>query len=341
MPHCDLTVVIIQQEYPFVKRFGKLQFVLDYKYKVRYSTYIDSVILRFIESIQTFNSKENFMTNTAITVVPATNGQFGIYPIMNPIAKEVSDTFDGIYAQAISFVQNPNSAINGMIVSGDAGTGKTYTIKRALRNTGHQKNVEYIKGGKITAASLYVKLYLNRNKHRIIVLDDCDIIHHSEKNQIVPMLLGAAELGQNREVSWETARKNPLMEEFNVPHNFKFEGHIIWITNDTRDQIAKAVKQWKNAILSRFNFAECNFSDEQKFMYTMHLVQYEDMLGANCQDYLGGYPHNIIVETIKYMSENYRQLIEVTPRQAIKVADILHHNSDPILRTTMLRQLWK
>ena len=72
---------------------------------------------------------------------------------INPIAKEVQDTFDGIYAQTVNFVQNPNSAINGLIISGDAGTGKTYTTKKALIDTNHQKNVEYIKGGKITAAT--------------------------------------------------------------------------------------------------------------------------------------------------------------------------------------------
>lgn len=260
---------------------------------------------------------------------------------INPIAKEVQDTFDGIYAQTVSFVQNPNSAINGMIVSGDAGTGKTYTIKRALKDTGHQKNVEYIKGGKITAASLYVKLYLNSAKHRIVILDDCDIIHHGEKRQIIPMLLGAAELGQNREVSWETARKNPLMEEYNVPHNFKFEGSIIWITNDRKEDIAKAVKQWKAAIFSRFNFAECNFTDEQKFMYTMYLVDQKDMLGKNCQEYAGGYPADIIEQAADYMSSNYRSLVEVTPRQAIKIADIMNSNQDPTLRKTILQQLWK
>lgn len=260
---------------------------------------------------------------------------------INPIAKEVQDTFDGIYAQAVSFVQNPNSAINGMIVSGDAGTGKTYTIRRALRDTNHQNNVEYIKGGKITAASLYVKLYLNRAKHRIVVLDDCDIIHHAEKRQIIPMLLGAAELGQSREVSWETARKNPLMEEYNVPGNFTFEGSIIWITNDRKEDIGKAVKQWRAAIFSRFNFAECNFTDEQKFMYTMHLVDNCDMLGESCQEYPGGYPKPIIEEASDYMSDNYRSLVEVTPRQAIKIADIMNSNSDPALRKTILQQLWK
>jgi hypothetical protein len=260
---------------------------------------------------------------------------------INPIAREVQDTFDGIYAQTTSFVQNPNSAINGMIVSGDAGVGKTYTIKRALLDTGHAKNVEYIKGGKITAASLYVKLYLNRSKHRIIVLDDCDIIHHGEKKQIIPMLLGAVELGQKGEVSWETARKNPLMEEFDVPHKFDFQGNIIWITNDRKSDIEKAVKQWKAAIFSRFNFAPCDFTDEQKFMYTMHLVDNEDMLGTHCQEFPGGYPRDIIEQAADYMSNNYRSLVEVTPRQAIKIADIMHHNADPSLRKIMLQQLWK
>jgi hypothetical protein len=260
---------------------------------------------------------------------------------INPIAKDVMDVFDGIYAQTVNFVTTPESAINGLIVSGDAGTGKTYTIKRALRATGHQQNVEYIKGGKITAASLYVKLYLNKAKNRIVVLDDCDIIHHGEKNQIIPMLLGAAELGHNREVSWETARKNALMEEFDVPHNFKFEGHIIWITNDRKSDIGKAIKQWKNAIFSRFSFAECNFSDEEKFMYTLHLIQNCDMLGKNCQEFVGGYPSRIVNQAVQYMSEHYRNLTEVTPRQAIKIADIMHHNRNKQLQQHILRQLWK
>jgi hypothetical protein len=100
--------------------------------------------------------------------------------VINPIAREVQETFNGIYAMTTSFIKNPESAINGMIVSGDAGTGKTYTIRKALIDAKHHSNVEYIKGGKITAATLYVKLYLNRAKHRIVVLDDCDIIHHQE-----------------------------------------------------------------------------------------------------------------------------------------------------------------
>ena len=260
---------------------------------------------------------------------------------INPIAREVQETFDGVYAMVSNFAKNPNSAINGLIVSGDAGVGKTYNVKRALRDAGVQQNVEYIKGGKITAASLYVKLYLNRAKHRIVVLDDCDIIHHQDKKQIIPMLLGATELGQKGEISWEVARRNALMEEYDVPTRYDFEGSIIWITNDTVDDIAKSAKQWKQALFSRFNTAKCYFTDEQKFMYTLHLVDHLDMLGDNCQEFPGGYPEEVIEQAANYMSDNYRNLVEVTPRQAIKIADIIHHTDEPAIQKLQLSQLWK
>jgi hypothetical protein len=172
-------------------------------------------------------------------------------------------------------------------------------------------------------------------------LDDCDLIHHQEKNLIVPMLLGAADLGPTRDVGWETARKNPLMQEHGVPHNFPFQGRIIWITNDRKADIGSKIKQWKNAIFSRFNFASCTFTDQEKYLYTMHLVENLAMLGKNCQEFTGGYPASIIEQAADYMSNNYAQLTEVTPRIAIKIADTLHHNPDPDLRAVMLRQLWK
>lgn len=259
---------------------------------------------------------------------------------INPIAYEVQEVFDGVVAQTTSFAVNKTSAIRGMIVSGDAGVGKTYNVKMALAQIGAAGNVEILKGGKITAASLYVKLYQNRQQHRILVLDDCDIIHHQDRQQIIPMLLGATELGPKGEVTWEVARKNPLMEAANAPTKFDFEGSIIWITNDTIEDIAAKAKQWKSALLSRFNMSKCYFTDEQKFMYTLYLVQQCDMLGKKCQEHKNGYPKAIIDQALDYMSDHYRDLVEITPRQAIKIADIMHYQKDSRLQKTMLKQLW-
>ncbi len=266
-------------------------------------------------------------------------------PRINPIAKEVKDVFDGVYAQTQSFAINKSSAINGLIVSGDAGTGKTFTVKKALVDANVTQHVEYIKGGKVTAANLYVKLYLNRQKHRIIVLDDVDVIHHNERNQIIPMLLGATELGQNREVTWETTKKNALMEEYDVPHAFKFNGTIIWVTNDRKEDILKKCKQWALAIDSRFNFATCRFTPEQKLMYTLHLCENVDMLGSKCVDHKQkngkpGYPKKDINNALEYINNHYRNLVEITPRIALRIADTFHYQPLDV-RNSILQQMWQ
>lgn len=267
---------------------------------------------------------------------------------IDPIAKKVIETFEGVYNQTVNFVNNPESAINGLLVYGDAGTGKSFWVKKALFDTGAAASrVEYIKGGTITAAALYVKLALNAASHRIVVLDDVDIVHHNERNKIIPMILGAADTGRDRLVTWSTAKKNNLMEQYGVDFEFLFNGNIIWITNDTKETIREKAKQWAEALESRFNDARCIFNKEQKLQYTKFLISEVDMLGNNCVDHtytvgeqrLKGYPPEIIASAYEYLEDNYETLGEVTPRVALKIADTMFYNSDPKMCRILLNQL--
>ena len=264
---------------------------------------------------------------------------------INPVIKPVIETFQNVYYQTLMFAQNPESAINGVLVMGDAGTGKSHFVKQALRDAKVQQNVEYIKGGTITAAALYVKLYLNRASHRILVLDDVDIIGHPEKTKIVPMILGAVEEGRDRLVTWSTAKKNALMEEFDVPFEFKFNGNVILITNYTKEDIKAKVNQWSSAFNSRFILVECIFNHEQKYMYTKYLVEEKGMLGANClvhkYDDNPGYPQETIDEAMEFIDENYLNFSDITPRVAVKVADTIYYNTDPVMKRVMLSNLAK
>ena len=269
---------------------------------------------------------------------------------LNPVIKPVVETFKAVYGRTSVFANSPNAAINGLLVMGDAGTGKTHWVRQALRDAGVQKQVEMMKGGTITAASLYVKMYLNRDAERIMVFDDVDLLGHPEKNKIIPMILGACQEGKNREVTWSTAAKNALMEEYDVPFEFKFNGKIIFITNYTWEDIKTKAKQWTQAFSSRFNHAECVFTHEQKYMYTRHLVENEDMLSANCQvheytDPAGvehcGYPDDVIEETLDFIDDNYENFSEITPRVAVKVADTIHYNDDDDMKQIMLDSLIK
>jgi len=271
---------------------------------------------------------------------------------ISPVIKPIIETFQKVYYQTLMFANNPDSAINGLLVMGDAGVGKTHFVTEALRDAGVQKNVEMIKGGTLTAASLYVKLFLNRDKNRIIVFDDVDLLGHPEKNKIIPMILGAAQEGRKRQVTWSTARRNALMEEYDVPEEFYFDGNIIFITNYTKKDIQDKAKQWTMAFESRFNSVECIFKHEQKYMYTKHLVEDKDSLGTNCPknvhtyiDTTGkeqnGYPQHVIDEAMDFIDVNYENLSDITPRVAIKIADTIHYNNDPHMKRVMLSNLVK
>jgi hypothetical protein len=243
----------------------------------------------------------------------------------NPVVNEVIERFDTVHTMTKSFVSSKYSALKGLLVSGDAGTGKTYWVKKAFIDSKATGRVEYIKGASISAAALYVKLYLNRGKGRVVVLDDCDIIHKSpaEKNAILDMLKGATDVTKGeRMISWERASANQLMRENEVPMSFDFQGTIIWITNDTVEDIAKKVKNHWNAIGSRFNIVPVYLTTQEKLLYTIHLIEECEMLGTNCEGKEGGYSQAVIDSTIDYIKDNYKTLHEITPRVATKIADI-------------------
>lgn len=280
-----------------------------------------------------------------MTTKVSTNGNFGIMPTKTTkldqavlkLIKPVQDTFKAVYGRTTVFAKSPYAAMNGLLVMGDAGTGKTHWVEQALKDAGVQANVEMMKGGTLTAASLYVKMFLNKSAHRIMVFDDVDLLGHPEKNKIIPMILGACQEGRNRQITWSTARKNALMEEYDVPFDFMFNGKIIFITNYTWSNIEDKAKQWTQAFSSRFNHAECIFTHEQKYMYTRYLIENENMLGDNCKvhtyknnkgERVNGYPIEYIEQAVEFIDNNFENFSEVTPRVAVKVVDTIYTSRD-------------
>jgi hypothetical protein len=54
-----------------------------------------------------------------------------------------------------------------------------------------------------------------------------------------------------------------------------------------------------------------------------------------------GYSAKAIEETLDYMENNYRQLVEITPRIALRICDTLYYHTDKIMRKNLLQQMWK
>lgn len=245
--------------------------------------------------------------------------------VTNPIVSSVIETYETVQTMTEMFLTNTESVSRGLLISGDAGMGKTEFVNRGIKATNSQHRVQYIKGSSITAAAMFCLLYESREKGQVIVFDDTDLIHKSaqEVATILDMLKGATEptMGE-RTLSWMRANANPLMIQNNVPMSFDFQGAIIWITNDRIEDMRKKAKGHWNAISSRFTQVEAWFEDHEKIAYTLYLIEEVKMLGKNCTVKKGGYKKEVVEDTLDYMHTNYRQLKDITPRVAIKIADI-------------------
>jgi hypothetical protein len=251
----------------------------------------------------------------------------------NPIIEDVVNRYKTIENYTSMFVNNNDSAIRGLLISGDAGFGKTLFTQLGL-SSAKPENIDYCKGSSISAAALFVKLYQSREFGQILILDDVDIIgkQKGEFNAMIDLIKGATDPNkdpESRTIRWDRAQRNALMVDNDVPQHFVFNGSIIWITNETVRGIAdKAGSHW-NAIDSRFYKVEAWLNDQEKLMYTLYLVEEIDMLGKECYAKEGGYDRDVIEKSAKYLRDNYRYMFDfndratVSPRTAIKLADTM------------------
>ena len=248
----------------------------------------------------------------------------------NPVIQEVIERFQTV-EQMTKLFASTNTALNGLIVTGNAGMGKTRSVQQALYDANCCKeNIEYVKGSSISAVALFALLWQNREKGKIIILDDVDLVHKtkSEVSAILDMFKGATEPTKGeRIIGWMRGAAAPLFRDLGVPSQFDFQGSIIWITNDTQEALEKACGSHWNAISSRFRQVPVWLNEQEKVMYTLYLIEEMDILGKDCNAFEGGYSKEVIADTIQYIRDNWKSMNDVTPRVAISIADI--RNSCP------------
>jgi hypothetical protein len=249
---------------------------------------------------------------------------------INPIVKKVINKFNTIQQISEVFVTG-NSAQRGLLISGDAGTGKSHFVKQAFIKTKTTKKVDYCKSVSFTAPAFYAKLWENRNKGDVVTFDDCSLesMSSADFRKFIDMLKGGLELSKGpKMIGYEAATKNQLFKDLGVPKQFDFQGSIIWITNTRFDKLAKKFGDHWDAIRTRFIPIEVFLTKEEKYMYTIHLVEELDILGKKCEAKDGGYSKDVIEKTLEFLSEKYSDFKEITPRVAIKVADTMNEYPD-------------
>jgi hypothetical protein len=144
-----------------------------------------------------------------------------------------------------------------LIVTGEGGLGKSYSIKNALVDCGMEEHEFVFFKGYSTARGLYNSLYDNNGK--VIIFDDCDSV--LEDKVAINILKSALDSYDDREITWLS--KMNKSEEY--PNKFLFTGRIIFISNKKKDSIDQAV-------LSRSLVVDLSMSADDKIERMRHIL---------------------------------------------------------------------
>lgn len=115
--------------------------------------------------------------------------------------------------------------INGLLVRGSGGIGKTHTSEECLLKYAKENEMCKLRivKGHITGMQLFVSLFEARNPGDLIVFDDCNNVFNDGK--CLEILKAAMDTRKHRVVNWQSSVKGLPVNEF------IFEGNVIIITN--------------------------------------------------------------------------------------------------------------
>lgn len=133
------------------------------------------------------------------------------------------------------------------VITGEGGLGKSYSVMKALRDSGLQDVSELPIGTTLTGSRKYYRvikgfstakgLYriLFENQTGILVFDDCDSI--LKDPDATNLLKGALDSYDKRYITWNTS-----IADDGIPRSFEFKGGVIFISNMDSDRISQAIR---------------------------------------------------------------------------------------------------
>lgn len=234
------------------------------------------------------------------------------------IVTELRETFSilGEMTKAVA-----SNIVKGLVVSGPAGIGKSFTVESTLVRTigmlgllrDGKSQFEFITGG-ISAPILYTKLWNYREEGQVLVFDDCDNALYDEES--LNILKAALDSKKIRKVCWN--KDSRILENNDIPNNFEYKGGIIFITNlDFTNVRSPRIANHLEAIVSRCHYMQLGINTmREKLIHIKDVVERYDMFNGY------GFDENEKAEVVKYVELNAEKLREMSLRTVLKVADL-------------------
>lgn len=234
------------------------------------------------------------------------------------IRKDLRETFEilGEMTKAVA-----SNVVKGLVVSGPAGIGKSYTVDTTLRDTlemlgrlsGRGPMYESISGG-ISASKLYQKLYEFKDEGQVLVFDDCDGVLYDEDS--LNILKAALDSKKTRRISWNT--HSHFLAANDIPSSFDYKGGIVFITNVKFDQVKSArIGNHLEAIVSRCHYMDIGIDTaREKIIHIRNVVERHGMLNEY------EFTEAEQAEVMDYIDRNAKSLRELSLRMVLKISDL-------------------
>lgn len=227
----------------------------------------------------------------------------------------INERFDFL-TDFVSMVADRTSP--SLVVTGEGGLGKTFTVNKALKDAGlknsgdligvgtddvvsesESRRLYTVVKGYSTAKGLYRTLFENRN--RIVVFDDCDSV--LKDPVALNLLKGALDSYDKRVISWNAES----FGDDGLPRSFEFKGGVIFISNLPIFKVDQAVR-------TRAICVDVSMTTSQKI----------ERMGAiiKSDEFLPEYDEAVKTAALKFLDKMQDQAKELSLRTLISVTKV-------------------
>lgn len=226
------------------------------------------------------------------------------------VAEDIKDRFDclSLLAEAAA-----DRSIRALLISGTAGTGKTYEVEQAMKRkkaSDRTFDFQHVKGS-ISPIRLYIELFQARDG--VLILDDSDNAFNDY--EAMQILKAATESSKRRPICWKKLSR--ALDEFGIPNEFEFEGCVVILTNtDLEDGSVKRAPHYE-ALVSRAHYINTVLrSKREKVIRIKQVIQTSRLLHSFVEEKF----HTDIVEMLESEADKFREL---SIRTVVKMAELV------------------
>lgn len=242
-------------------------------------------------------------------------------PIIELSDEELLDSINSRFASLDLMTYGVvNGDFRSMIVSGNPGIGKTYTLEYILESAQDAGKIEFTSvRGFVRATGLFKLLYDHKEKGKVVMFDDADSVFADENG--LNLLKAALDTTKKRTISWRTEKFFESEDGEAIPKYFDFNGSVIFVSNLDFERNVKSgnrLAPHMEALMSRSYYLNLNLTGTRELLLRIQsVVDNSDILASM------DLSKKQQKEITSYIATNVSKLRELSLRTIIKLGTIM------------------